>query len=157
MAETYLTRAGYEKLVSDLQALKRRKTQLSKEIGEAAEKGDLRENADYTSAKEKQAEVLRRIHELEDKLKGVRLIDDLKIKDGEVQIGVRVTLREKDSGEEYVWTLVGADEADPAAGKISVYAPLSQGILGKKVGEEVKVQLPAGPKSFKILKTEPAL
>lgn len=157
MSETYLTRAGYEKLVGDLNALKKRKTELSREIGEAAEKGDLRENADYTSAKEKQAEVLRRIHELEDKLKGARLVDDLKIKAGEVQIGVRVTLREKESGDEFTWTLVGADEADPAAGKISVYAPLAQGILGRKLGEEVRVQLPAGPKSFKIVKTESAL
>ncbi|MBI4425767.1 MAG: transcription elongation factor GreA [Elusimicrobia bacterium] len=157
MSDTYLTRAGYEKLVNDLESLKKQKAILSREIGEAAEKGDLRENADYTEAKARQAEVLRRIHELEDKLKKARLIDDLKIKDGEVQIGVKVTLLDKDDGDEMSWTLVGADEADPGAGKISVYAPLSQGILGKKVGDEVQVNLPAGPKRFKILKAESAL
>ena len=154
MPDTYLSRAGYEKLHKDLEALKKQKVILSREIGEAAEKGDLKENADYHTAKERQAEILRRIHELEDKLKKARLIDDLKIPKGEVQIGVCVTLLEKESGDEMEWTLVGADEADPGAGKISVYAPLSQGILGKKVGDEVRVDLPAGPKVFKILKTK---
>lgn len=157
MADTYLTRAGYEKLVKDLEGLKKQKTILSREIGEAAEKGDLRENADYTTAKERQGEVLRRIHELEDKLKKARLIDDLKIPEGEVQIGVKVTLLDKDDGDEMEWTLVGADEADPGAGKISVYAPLSQGILGKKVGDEVSIDLPAGTKRFKILKARSTL
>lgn len=154
MSDTYLSRAGYEKLVTDLENLKKQKTILSREIGEAAEKGDLRENADYHEAKKRQAEILRRIHELEDKLKKARLIDDLKVPDGEVQIGVKVTLLDKEEGDEMEWTLVGADEADPGAGKISVFAPLSQGILGKKVGDEVQVDLPAGPKRFKILKTQ---
>lgn len=152
MADTYLTRVGYEKLVTDLEGLKKQKVILSREIGEAAEKGDLKENADYHEAKKRQAEILRRIHELEGKLKSARLIDDIQVKDGEVQIGVKVTLKD-DDGDESEWTLVGPDEADPACGKISVYAPLSQGILGKKVGETVQVSLPAGPRRFKILKT----
>jgi transcription elongation factor GreA len=157
MAETYLTRAGYEKLVNDLNDLKKHRTQLSKEIEEAREKGDLKENAEYHAAKERQSEILRRIHETEDKLKRAQLIDEIKIKAGEVQIGVRVTLLDKEDREEYVWTLVGQDESDPLKGKISVFSPLAQGILGKKVGQEVEVKLPAGLKKFKILKTEPAL
>ncbi|MBI5202557.1 MAG: transcription elongation factor GreA [Elusimicrobia bacterium] len=157
MSDTYLTRAGYEKLVSDLEGLKKQKNILSREIGEAAEKGDLRENADYHEAKKRQAEILRRIHELEDKLKKARLIDDLKIPKNEVQIGVKVTLLDKEDGDEMEWTLVGADEANPSAGKLSVYAPLAQGILGKKVGDEVIITLPAGPRKYKILKTQPGL
>lgn len=157
MSDTYLTRAGYEKLVTDLGDLKKQKTILSREIGEAAEKGDLRENADYHEAKKRQAEILRRIHELEDKLKKARLIDDIKVKDGEVQIGVKVTLLDEDEKEEMEWILVGADEADPSKGRLSVYAPLAQGLLGKKVGDKVVVDLPAGPKRIKILKTAPAL
>ena len=157
MTDTFLTRAGYEKLVGDLQELKKHKVTLSREIGESAEKGDLKENADYHEAKKRQAEILRRIHELEDKLKKARLIDDLKIKNGEVQIGVRVTLLDKDDGDEMEWTLVGADEADPSAGKLSVYSPLAQGILGKKVGDEVLISLPAGPKKFKVLKAQSTL
>ncbi len=157
MSETYLTRAGYEKLVGDLQDLKKHKVILSREIGEAAEKGDLKENADYHEAKKRQAEILRRIHELEDKLKKARLIDDLKVPKNEVQIGVKVTLLDKEDGDEMEWTLVGADEANPSVGKLSVYAPLAQGILGKKVGDEVLIALPAGPRKFKILKTQPGL
>lgn len=154
MTETYLTRAGYEKLKGDLEDLKKKKRRLSTEIGEAAEKGDLRENAEYTSAKEKQAEVLRRIGEIESKLKGAQLIDELKVPKGEVRIGVKVTLKEKESGEEFSYSLVGPEESDPAQGKISVLSPLAQGLLGHKKGEEVKVILPAGAKVFVILDTE---
>lgn len=157
MPDTYLTRAGYEKLVGDLENLKKQKSILSREIGEAAEKGDLRENADYHEAKKRQAEILRRIHELEDKLKRARLIDELKVKNGEVQIGVRVRLLDELDGDEMEWTLVGADEANPSEGKLSVFSPLAQGILGKKVGDEVVIPLPAGPKKIKILKAESAL
>lgn len=157
MLDTYLTRAGYEKLVTELENLKKHKTELSKEIGEAREKGDLKENAEYHAAKERQAEILRRIYDTEEKLKRAHIIDDIKIKDGEVQIGVRVTLLDKEDNEEYVWVLVGPDESDPTSGKISVYAPLAQGILGKKVGQDVEVTLPSGVRKFKIVKTEPAL
>ncbi|MBI4386480.1 MAG: transcription elongation factor GreA [Elusimicrobia bacterium] len=157
MPGTYLTRAGYEKLVKDLEALRKRRTELSKEIGEAREKGDLKENAEYHAAKERQAEILRRIQDTEEKLQSAQLIDDLNIPKDVVQIGVRVTLLESDSQEEFTWVLVGPEESDPGNGKISVYAPLAQGILGRKVGEEVPVELPVGKKKFKILKTEPAL
>src|SRR5271168_4849842 len=126
MSETYITRAGYEKLVNDLESLKKHKMQLSYEIGEAREKGDLKENAEYHAAKERQAEILRRIHETEDKLKRAHLIDDLKIKENEVQIGVRVTLLDTEDKEEYVWILTGPDESDPTSGRLSVYAPLAQ-------------------------------
>lgn len=156
MAETYLTRDGYKKLSEDLRELKQRKQVLSREIGEAREKGDLKENAEYHSAKERLGEVMSRIARIEEQLSGARMIDELAIPKGEVQIGVRVTLKD-DSGDEYAWTLVGAAESDPSSGRISVDAPLARGLLGHKVGEEVKVELPAGPASFKILKAEPAV
>jgi transcription elongation factor GreA len=75
----------------------------------------------------------------------------------EVIIGMKVTIQEEGTNDEYEYTLVGAEEADPAAGKISVHAPLAQGLLGHKVGEEVMIQLPAGKMKFKVLKIEPAL
>ncbi|MFH1726268.1 MAG: transcription elongation factor GreA [Elusimicrobiota bacterium] len=157
MPETYLTRAGYQKLQEDLKDLRKRKQVLSVEIGEAMEKGDLRENAEYHSAKERLGEVMSRIGRIQEQLTSARLIDELQIKSDQVQIGVKVTLQEVDSSEEYVWTLVGQPEADPTSGRISVHAPLAQGLLGHKVGEEVKVELPAGEKTFKILKTERAI
>lgn len=152
MAETYLSREGYNKLVKDLEQLKKRKIELSHEIGEAREKGDLKENAEYHSAKERQAEILRRIHETEEKLQGARIIEELNMPKDEVRIGTTVTVEEKESGEELTYTLVGPDESDPSNGKISVYAPLAQALLGKKPGSTAQVQLPGGLKSFKIIK-----
>lgn len=157
MTETYLTREGYQKLQKDLEELKKRKVVLSGEIAEAREKGDLKENAEYHSAKERLGEIMSRIARVEEQLSTARLIDEIEIKKDQVQIGVKVTLLEKDSKEEFCWTLVGQAESDPSNGRISVNAPLAQGIIGRKVGEEVKVSLPAGLKTFKILKTEPAL
>ncbi|MEE8424385.1 MAG: transcription elongation factor GreA [Elusimicrobiota bacterium] len=157
MAVSYLTREGYKKLKGDLKNLKKQKGIVSLEIGEAREKGDLKENAEYHAAKEKLGELMGRIARIEEQLAGVRMIEDIKIKKNEVQIGVKVTLKEKETDDEFQWTLVGAAESDPASGRISVDAPLAQGILGHKVGEEVKVDLPAGSSTFKIIKTEPAV
>lgn len=157
MAQSYLTRAGYQKLQKDLDQLKKRKETLSMEISEAREKGDLKENAEYITAKERLGEVMSRIGKIVDQLSSARLIDEMQIKKDEVQIGVKVTLQEKDSNEEYVWTLVGEAESDPSAGRMSVHAPLAQGLLGHRVGEEVQVELPAGSSTFKIVKTEPAV
>lgn len=157
MAETYITRAGYHKLQEDLKGLKSQKKGLSNDIDEARQKGDLKENAEYHSAKEKLGEVMGRIAKIEDQLSNARMIDDLKFKKDEVQIGARVKLQEKASKEEFEWTLVGPAESDPLSGRISVNAPLAQGLLGHKVGEEVAVDLPAGKKLFKILETAPGV
>ncbi|MBI5596488.1 MAG: transcription elongation factor GreA [Elusimicrobia bacterium] len=157
MGETYITRNGYHKLQKDLEDLKKQKKVLSGEIDEARQKGDLKENAEYHSAKERLGEVMGRIGKIEEQLTTARMIDDIAVKKDEVQIGVKVTLEEKDSREEYEWTLVGPAESDPSTGRISVHAPLAQGLLGHKVGEEVRVDLPAGMKTFKILRTVPAL
>lgn len=155
MTDTFLTRAGYEKLVAELEPLKKMKNQLSQDIAEAREKGDLKENAEYHSAKERLGEVMTRIAKIQDKLESAKIIDELKIPKGVVSIGCKVKVQD-DDGDELEYTLVGEDESDPSEGKISVYSPLAQGLLGKKVGEKADVELPAGPRSFKILKAEPA-
>jgi transcription elongation factor GreA len=152
---TFLTRAGYDKLVNDLEPLKKMKQQLSKDIEEAREKGDLKENAEYHSAKEKLGEVMGRIAKIQDKLQNAQLIDDLKVPKGVVSIGCTVKLKDED-GDESVYTLVGEDESDPAEGLISVYSPLAAGLMGKKVGETAEVQLPVGPRTFKIVSAGPA-
>lgn len=157
MAETYMTRAGYEKLIKELDALHKRKQELSLEIGETREQGDLRENAGYQYARERQSETLRRIREIEDRISGAKIIDDMNLPKGEVIIGMKVTIRELDSSDDYEYILVGAEESDPAAGKISVHAPIAQGLLGHKVNDEVAIDLPAGKMKFKILKIEPAI
>lgn len=150
--ETYLTREGYEKLRKDMEDLQEQKRELSKMIGEAREQGDLRENAGYQYAKEKQSEVMRRIMELEQKLGRARLIDETKISKDEIRIGTTVTLMDVASKDEFSYTFVGAEESDPMNGKLSVGSPLGEGLLGHKKGEVVDVKLPAGKKQFKILK-----
>src|SRR5580704_14649064 len=130
MADTFLTRAGYEKLLKELDPLKKQKNQLSKDIEEAREKGDLKENAEYHSAKEKLGEVMSRIAKIQDKLEKAQIIDGLKTPKGVVSIGCKVTLKDED-GDEVTYILVGEDESDPTEGKISVYSPLAQGLLGK--------------------------
>lgn len=154
MGETYLTREGYEKLKTELEKLYKLKTELSGEIGEAMEQGDLKENAGYTASKERQGEVLRRITEIDSKLKSARLVETLDVKKDEARIGATVTIREKSSGEEFAYTLVSSDESDPSAGKISVESPMAQGILGSKAGKNIKIALPAGEKAFSVVKVE---
>jgi transcription elongation factor GreA len=151
MTETFLTRAGYEKLRLEIEALKKQKVQLSQDIAEAREKGDLSENAEYHSAKDKMAEVLGRINILQDKLQGAKMIDDIKAPADTVAIGRSVTVRDED-GDESTYTLVGTDESDPDSGRISVFSPLAQGLLHKKTGEKVSIEMPAGPREFRIIK-----
>ena len=154
MADTYVTRAGYQKLLSDMEPLLEKKKQLSQDIAEAREKGDLKENAEYHSAKEKLSEVMGRIAALNDKIAGARIIDEIKTQPGVVAIGSRVTVKDPE-GDEASYHLVGAEEADPAESKISVHSPIAQGLLGKKAGETVSISLPAGTRTLKVLKVEP--
>jgi transcription elongation factor GreA len=157
MGETYISRAGYEKLIKEVEALKQRKQDLSKEIGETREQGDLRENAGYQYAREKQAETIRRIAEISDRLAGAKIIDDMNLPKDQVIIGMKVTIKDMSDNEEYEYSLVGGEESDPASGKISVHAPIAQGLLGHKVNEIVDVPLPGGKTKFKILKIELAI
>lgn len=152
--ETYLTREGYEKLRKDMEHLQEEKRNLSLMIGEAREQGDLRENAGYQYAREKQAEVMRRIADIEQKLSNVRLIEETQIAKDEVRIGAKVTLKELSSNSEFRYMFVGQEESDPSNGKLSVHSPLGEGLLGHKTGEKVSVSLPAGKKEFLILKIE---
>ncbi|PIR18456.1 MAG: transcription elongation factor GreA [Elusimicrobia bacterium CG11_big_fil_rev_8_21_14_0_20_64_6] len=151
MTDTYLTRAGHAKLSEDLKALMKQKAQLSLDIGEAREKGDLKENAEYHSAKEKMGEVMGRIGQIQDKLQSAKIIEEMDIPKDTVAIGTTVGLEDSD-GDTVEYTLVGEDESDPNEGKISVQSPLGSGLLGRKSKETVEIQLPNGPRTFKILK-----
>jgi transcription elongation factor GreA len=151
MADTYLTRAGYEKLKKELAGLMKQKSQTSLDIGEAREKGDLKENAEYHSAKEKMGELMGRIGMIQDKLQSAKIIDEMDIPKDTVAIGTTVSLEDSD-GDTVEYALVGEDESDPMEGKISVQSPLAQGLLGKKVAQSADVLLPNGTRTFKILK-----
>lgn len=150
----YVSRKKYEALVNELKDLKELKAQLSNEIGEAAAQGDLKENAEYHAAKEKQAETLIRIQELESRLRNAQITDDLTVDKSEARIGATVTFQDVDAGLEFTYTLVGSMEANPEKGLLSVQSPLANGVLGKKEGDTFEAQLPRGPKTYKLIKLE---
>ena len=155
MSDIYLTKDGYEKLQADLAGLKRQKNELSTEINEAREQGDLKENAGYIYGKEKQSQLMTRINELEVRLRSAKIVDNtLAINKDEIRLGATVTMRDESSKATLIYTLSSADEADPSSGKISVSSPLAQGLLGSAAGASVKVLLPGGEKRLAILKVE---
>ncbi|MDR2436527.1 MAG: transcription elongation factor GreA [Endomicrobium sp.] len=151
MAEIYLTREGKEKLIRELEELQKRKPLIQDEIARAREHGDLRENAEYHAAKEALTNLMRRIMELDSKISRAKIIEDQNIEPDKVFIGVTLTIQDED-GDDYEYTVVDLEEADPTANKISVQSPLVQGLLGRKAGETVEVELPVGKTKFKILK-----
>jgi transcription elongation factor GreA len=148
---TPMTRAGYDKLKSELDRLKQvERPGIIKAIAEAREHGDLSENAEYHAAREKQSFIEGRIGALEAKVGAAEVIVP-------PTAGARVTfgstlLLEDEAGKEYRYQIVGSDEADPAKGKISVLSPLARTLIGKSVGDTVTAQLPGGKKTFDIVK-----
>jgi transcription elongation factor GreA len=151
--ETYLTREGYEKLRKELNHLKGvRRREISQQIAEARAHGDISENAEYEAAKEAQALLERRIHQLESKLGRVRIIEEEQIPNDRVYIGAVVELRDLNRGRELRYTLVAEEEADYSQGKISTTAPVGRGLLGRREGEIVTIKVPSGDLRYQILK-----
>lgn len=154
MADIYLTKDGYDKMKEELAKLTRQKNDLSVEINEAREQGDLKENAGYIYGKEKQNLVMQRIGDLEIKLRDAKIVESTAGNSDEVRLGATVTLRDENSGATIIYTLASSDEADPSAGKISVSSPLAQGLLGVTSGKTVKVLLPSGEKNLTVMNIE---
>ena len=153
---TYLSRQGHQDLLKRLEELKKQKRGLSKEVGTAREHGDLRENSEYHAAKERLAQVMHQIGELETKLSQVQITDDMNLPADEAGLGSRVVIRDVALTVEETYILVGPDEVDPANGKISIQSPLGKGLLGHKAGMKVKIQLPKTTVTFEILTIERA-
>ena len=155
MEDIYLTRSGYEKLMQELDYLKKEKRRkLSKAIGEARAHGDIGENAEYDAAKEAQALNEKRIAELEDKLSRARIIDDEDIPKDRVLIGATVTLKDLDTQEVISYTLVSETESDYAEGKISLTSPIGAALLNHREKEIVEIKVPAGILKYEIVKIE---
>jgi transcription elongation factor GreA len=147
---TPMTRAGFEKLREELDRLKRvERPAIVRAIAEARAHGDLSENAEYHAAREKQSFIEGRIGELETKVGSAEVIDPPTQGD-RVTFGSTIRL-EDESGKEIRYWIVGSDEAVPAQGKISILSPLARTLIGKRVGESVKAQLPGGARTFEIL------
>jgi len=150
---TFLTPEGKQKLESELEWLiNTRRPEVAERIRQAKEEGDLRENAEYDDAKREQGFLEGRIKELEYLLKNAQLITSTG--GSVVSLGSTVTIVEDGYEEEETYTVVGATEADPRAGRISNESPLGKTLIGKKKGTKVKVDTPGGLATFKILKVQ---
>jgi transcription elongation factor GreA len=145
-----MTPAGAQKLKDELARLKEERPKISRDIGIAREHGDLRENAEYHAAKDRQGMIEARLKDIEDKLARAEVIDPTKLSGDRVRFGATVTLTNLDNDEESTYFIVGADEADINQGLISISAPLARALIGKSVGDEVVVQLPAGTRRYEI-------
>ncbi|HVT84453.1 MAG TPA: transcription elongation factor GreA [Chitinophagaceae bacterium] len=149
----YVTKETLEQMKAELQRMKTvDRPAASRAIAEAREKGDLKENAEYDSAKEAQGLLEARIALLETQLASARVIDESNIDTSKVSILTKVTLNNLNTKKQVTYQIVSEKEADLKAGKISVTSPIGKGILGKKVGELAEVQAPAGLIKFKIEK-----
>ena len=152
MERVYLTKEGYEKLTNEFEYLKNTKRrEIAKALEHARQLGDLRENAEYDSAKEAFAQNEKRIHELEDKLSRAEIVDDIKSPRDAVYIGTKVRLLDLDTNEEIEYSLVGQDEANPLEGLISIASPVGKALLGHKVDDIVHITIPAGVSKYKIV------
>ena len=154
MSDVYLTKDGYEKLKEELARLNHEKLEIGREVEETRAQGDLKENAGYHAAKERQGMIFSRIHDLQVKLQHAKLVDDLEVNKDEIRFGATVTMVDEVSKSQMIYALGSADEADPGQGRISVSSPLAQGLLGAKTGATVRIKLPGGEKVLKILKVE---
>ena len=145
-----MTRQGFERLQQELDQLRREeRPRIIKAIAEARAHGDLSENAEYHAAKERQGFVEGRIRELEVKVGAAEVIEPPR--DGErITFGSTVLLKGTD-GKEVKYQIVGSDEAEPATGRISILSPLARTLIGKEVGDAVKVQAPGGAKTYEVL------
>jgi transcription elongation factor GreA len=123
-----------------------------KAIAEAREHGDLSENAEYHAAREKQSFIEGRIQELEDKLSRAEVIDVAKLNGTAVKFGATVTLVDNDTEEKVTYQIVGEDEADIKAGRLSVTSPLARALIGKSLKDTAEVSTPKGGKSYEIVK-----
>jgi len=147
----YYTVEGLQNLKDELHELKTvQRPSISAQIGEARDKGDLSENAEYDAAKEAQGILEMKISKLEDVIANARLIDDANIDASKVYILSKVKIKNTDNSMEIEYTLVAENEADLKAKKISVESPIGKGLLGKSVGDIAEIETPGGSMKFEI-------
>jgi len=150
--------SSFRKLSIELEQLRtQERAKIAKIIDEARELGDLKENAEYHAAKERQGLMEARITELTDIIGRAQVIDPSTLAHERVSFGSTVVLIDQDSDEEVKYTIVGVQESNPAKGLISIESPMARVLLGKEEGDEVEITLPGGKKSFDIeeVKYEP--
>ena len=148
----YYTKEGLQKLKDELQHLKTKgRADISQQIAEARDKGDLSENAEYDAAKDAQGLLEMKIAQLENVVGNARVLDESTLDTSKVSILSTVKIKNTKNGMEVKYQLVSEEEADLKSGKISVKSPIGQGLVGKKVGDKANIKVPAGDMEFEIL------
>ncbi len=148
-----MTAAGKVQLETELKRLlHEERPSIIKAIEEARAQGDISENAEYEAAKERQSMVEGRIAEIQGKIASAEVINPSEIKADRVVFGATVTISDVEEDEEVTYQIVGIDEADVKAGKISIMSPLARALIGKKAGDIVVVHSPKGEKEYEVLK-----
>jgi transcription elongation factor GreA len=148
----YITEAGLKKLKEELHQLETvERPSISKQIAEARDKGDLSENAEYDAAKEAQGLLEMRIAKLKDTVANSRILDESKLDTSKVQLLNKVQIKNLKNNATMTYTVVPESEANLKEGKISVETPIAKGLLGKKVGDQVEIQVPSGLMTFEII------
>ena len=150
MAIVYMTEEGYKKMMEEINYLESvKRPEISRQIAEARDKGDLSENAEYDAAKEAQGLLEMKISQL--KVANARIIDDSKLNTHTVQILNRVKIRNTKNNMTMEYTIVTESEANLKEGKIASSTPIAQGLLGKKIGDIVEIKVPSGIMTFEIV------
>jgi transcription elongation factor GreA len=150
-----MTAEGYQALDAELKRLKtEERPAVIQAISEARSHGDLSENAEYHAAKERQAFIETRLAEIEDKIARAQIIDVSKLSGKQVKFGATVQLVDEDTGDKAKYKIVGEDESDVKAGKISITSPIARAMIGKEEGDVVEVMAPGGAKSYEIVKVK---
>ncbi len=149
---SYYTEEGLKKLKDELHHMKTvERPKISQQIGEAIDKGDLSENAEYDAAKEAQGLLEAKIVQLSNVVANARIIDESQLDNSKILILSKVKLKNVSNGMELTYTLVAENEANLKEGKISVDSPIGKGLLGKEVGDIADIQVPNGIMQFEIL------
>ncbi len=142
---------GSKRLAKDLEDLKKERPAIIQAIKEAREEGDLRENAGYDAARERQGMLEARISHIESRMIRFEVIDIDTLQSDRAVFGATVTVEDMDSGEQKTFTLLGPDEADHTKGTISIESPVGRALLGKQEGDEISVQVPKGRVDYEVV------
>ena len=152
MAVTYMTEEGYNKILAEINYMESvKRPEISAQIAEARDKGDLSENAEYDAAKEAQGILESKIAQLKGLIANARLIDETQIKTDVVQILNKVKLKNLANGAVMTYTLVSDSEANMKENKIAISTPIAQGLMGRKVGDVAEIKVPSGILKFEIM------
>ena len=155
MKEVHISKEKYQELAEELDRLKKvERPAIIKAIQEARALGDLSENAEYATAKDKQGLIETRISELQERLQYARIYDESKFRDDVVVVGARVRLVDLTTEEEMSYVIVGSDDADYSKHKISDESPIGSVLIGKKIGDKVLVRAPEGSQKLQVVGIE---